>query len=140
MKIPQGALTPGKSCFVYGHNGDGSATSTYASNSPFPTSVETFVSGLFPLSNITVPTFSQTAGGAGVTSGAPQVTSNTGITSTSSSMTAGASQVTSNIGTMSSSSSITSSSATTVQSTAAAQRGTAGRNWPMAAKVLRLRV
>lgn len=50
----QAALTPGASCFVYSEVEAGNITSSYASNQPFRTSVETFIAGIVPLTGITV--------------------------------------------------------------------------------------
>lgn len=60
--------TPAKACFVYGDGENGSPISTYASNSPFPSSVENFISGLLPLTNVTIATSSLLTGQAETTS------------------------------------------------------------------------
>ena len=70
--IPKGGTTPAKAtpakaCFVYGDDGNGNPTSTYASDSPFPSSVVSFISGLLPLSNVSVAASSLVTGKAGAT-------------------------------------------------------------------------
>ena len=57
--------TPAEACFIYGDDGNGNPTSTYLSDSPFPSSVASFISGLLPLTNISVAATSLITGKAG---------------------------------------------------------------------------
>ena len=146
--------TPAKDCFVYGNGESGNPTSTYASASPFPSSVESFIAGLFPLTNVSVAASSLISGGAGATASPSTTTGSDGSSSTSS-------QTTANVGTTTGSlktganTAITSTSQTIGQATTtstlspvtaapastpgqpstSSQKGAARENWPMVTKV-----
>ena len=134
--------TPAKACFVYGDDGNGSPTSSYASASPFPSSVASFISGLLPLTNITIAATSLITGKADATSSSVPTAQATGSTSVSSQTNAKAtattvsSQTTGKAATVSSSPSTTSTPTSTAsQSVAASQKSFAKGIWPMVAKV-----
>lgn len=146
--------TPAKECFVYGDDGNSSPTSTYISGSPFPSSVQSYIAGLLPLTNITVAASSLTNGGAWATVSPLPITGGADSTSVSSQTTAKAdittgpsqtggkaaatstSQTTGKATTTPTSSSTTSAPApTTSQPTASSQKSAAERTWGMAAKV-----
>lgn len=76
--------TPAKACFVYGDDGNGNPTSTYVSDSPFPSSVASFISGLLPLTNISVAASSLISVKAGATPSSFPTTGILGSTSSSS--------------------------------------------------------
>ena len=140
--------TPAKACFVYGDGENGNPISTYASNSPFPSSVETFISGLLPLTNVTIAASSLITGKADATSSSFPTTGVTGSTSVGSQTTAKAdttttsSQAIAKAATTSPSPLITSAptsttaqSSTTAQPITSSQKSAADGAWPMAAKV-----
>ena len=146
--------TPAKGCFVYGNGENGNPTSTYASASPFPSSVGSFIAGLLPLTNVTVAASSLISGSAGaasphsITAGSDgsssilsQTSANVGTTS-GPLQTSGGAAITSApqpIGkttTASSSSPVTSSpTATTGQPSTSSQKGAAKGTWPTVTKV-----
>ena len=138
--------TPAKDCFVYGDDGNGDPTSTYISDSPFPSSVASFISGLLPLTNVSIAASALITGKAGVTpSSFPSLSSQTsakaGMTSILS-QTAGAATMTSTSSTTTPAppsttgqSSITPQTATTSQPVASSQKGAAERTLSMAANV-----
>lgn len=80
--------TPAKACFVYGDDGNGNPTSTYVSGSPFPSSVVSFISGLLPLTNVSVAASSLITGKAGAIPSSFPTTGMPGSTSLSSQATA----------------------------------------------------
>ena len=82
--------TPAKACFVfvYGDGENGSLISTYASNSPFASSVETLISGLLQLTKVTIAASSLMSGQAEATSSSFPTTGVTGSTSVFSQTTA----------------------------------------------------
>lgn len=80
--------TPAKACFVYGDDGNGNPTSTYVSDSPFPSSVASFISGLLPLNNVSVAASSLITGKAGATPSSFPTTGVPGSTSLPSQATA----------------------------------------------------
>ncbi|KAK0507549.1 hypothetical protein JMJ35_010072 [Cladonia borealis] len=80
--------TPAEACFVYGNDGNGNPTSTYVSGSPFPSSVASFISGLLPLTNVSVAATSLISGQAGATPSSFPTTGKPGSTSLSSQATA----------------------------------------------------
>ncbi len=146
--------TPAKACFVYGDDGKGNPTSTYASDSPFPSSVASFISGLLPLSNVSVAASSLISGGAGATHSSFPTTGTPGSASVSSQATAKAgttntpSQTTGAAAMTSTSSTITSAptsttgrssnagqTTTTSQPAASSQKSAAGVTWSMVANV-----
>ena len=141
--------TPAKACFVYGDGEDGNPTSTYMSDSPFPTSVEEHISSLFPLTNVSIAASSLITGNAGATffsSPASAVIASTSVssqtTAKASSMTA-SSQTIGKTATTSTPPRITStpapttstSASTTGQSTASGQKSAAEGTRPIIAKV-----
>ena len=141
--------TPAKACFVYGDGESGSPTSTYASDSPFPTSVENYISSLFPLTNVSIAASSLITGTAGTTFPSSPVSGVTASTSVSSQTTAKANSMTASsliIGQTATTSTrplststpapVTSTPvSTTSQSTASAQRSAAEGTRPIIAKV-----
>ena len=139
---------PAKDCFVYGDDGNSNPTSTYISGSPFPSSVQSYIAGLLPLTNITVAASSLTNGGAWATASPLPITGGADSTSVSSKKTANAelttgpaqtsgkaaatstSQITGKATTTSTSSSTTSAPApTTSQPTASSQKSAAEGTW-----------
>ena len=136
--------TPATDCFVYGDDGNGFPNSTFISDSPFPTSVQSYIAGLLPLTGVTVAATSLTNGGAWVkasplptTGGAASVaspkTAKADIT-TGPSQTGGKAAATSTSQT--SGKATTSAPApTTSQPTASSQKSAAEGTWGMAAKV-----
>ena len=146
--------TPAKACFVYGDDGNGNPTSTYASDSPFPWSVASFISGLLPLSNVSVAASSLISGGAGATHssfpttetpGSASVSSETnakaGTTNTPSQTTGAAAMTSTPSKTTSAPTSTTDGSSNAGQSTAASQpasssqKSAAEGTWSMVANV-----
>lgn len=144
--------TPAKACFVYGDDGNGNPTSTYVSDSPFPSSVASFISGLLPLTNVSVAASSLVTGKAGATpssfpitgmpgspSLSPQATAKAGTTNTPS-QTTGAAAITSTSIT-SAPTSTTGQSSNTGQTTtksqpvASSQKSAAEGTWSMVANV-----
>ena len=146
--------TPAKACFVYGDDGNGNPTSTYVSDSPFPSSVASFISGLLPLTNVSVAASSLIIGKAGATpssfpiTGMPgstslssQATAKVGITNTPSqttgaaAMTSASSTITSAPTSTSGQSSNTGQTITTSQPVASSQKSAAEGTWSMVANV-----
>ena len=140
--------TPAKACFVYGDDGNGNPTSSYASDSPFPSSVASFVSGLLPLTNVTVAASSLITGKAGATPSSFPTTGIPGSTSLSSqaaakagttstpSQTTGAAAITSTSSTTTSApTSTTGQTTTTSQPVASSQKSAAEGTWSMFANV-----
>ena len=148
--------TPAKACFVYGSDGNGNPTSTYVSDSPFPSSVASFVSGLLPLSNVSVAASSLITGKAGATplsfptTGAPastslssQATEKAGTTNTPSQTTgAAAAAVSSTSSTIKSAPTSTTGGSSgagqttaTSQPAASSQKGAAEGTWSVDANV-----
>lgn len=146
--------TPAKACFVYGDDGNGNPTSTYLSDSPFPSSVASFISGLLPLTNVSVAASSLISGKAGATPSSFPTTGMPGSTSLSSqatakagttdipSQTTGAAAMTSTSSTITSTptsttgrSSNTGQTTTTSQPVASSQRSAAEGTWSMVADV-----
>ncbi|KAM0794888.1 hypothetical protein BDR22DRAFT_826510 [Usnea florida] len=145
--------TPAKDCFVYGNGENGNPTSTFASASPFPSSVESFIAGLLPLTNVTVDASSLIFGSAGAGS-SPSIT--TGSDGSSSTLTQTSANVATTSGplqasggaaitsapqpvgmttTASSSSLVTSSpTSTTGQPSTSSQKGAAEGTWPTVTK------
>ena len=146
--------TPAKACFVYGDDGNGNPTSTYVSDSPFPSSVASFISGLLPLTNVSVAASSLITGKARATPSSFPITGVPGSTSLSSPTTAKAgmtnipSQTTGAAAMTSTSSSITSAptsttgrssntgqTTTTSQPVASSQKSASEGTWSMVANV-----
>lgn len=155
LKAGGAKATPEKACFVYGKDSNGNPTSTYASHSPFPSSVETFISGLLPLTNVTItasslisgkagalPTPSPIAGVASSMSALAHATAKAGTTTIPSqtatepdTMTV-PSQTIGTAATTSTSPPTTSRPlSTTVPPVASPQKSAAERTWPLVAKV-----
>ena len=156
---PQGGrtpaqATPAKACFVYGDDGNGDPTSTFVSDSPFPSSVASFISGLLPLTNVTVAATSLITGQAGTnpssatTTGTPgsmsfssQATATAGTTNKPSqstgaaTMTSTSSVITSAPTSTTGQSSNTGQTTTTSQPVASSQKSGAERTWSMVANV-----
>ena len=141
--------TPAKACFVYGDDGNGNPTSTYVSDSPFPSSVASFISGLLPLTNVSVAASSLITGKAGATpssfptSGMPgstsfssQATAKAGTTNIpSATMTSTSSTITSAPTPTTGRSSNTGQTATTSQPVASPQKSAAEGTLSMVANV-----
>ena len=147
--------TPAKACFFYGDDGNGNPTSTYVSDSPFPSSIASFISGLLPLTNVTVAATSLITGKAGAipssfpTTGMPgskslpsQATAKAGTTNIPS-QTTGAATMTSISSTITSAptstkgrSSNTGQIATTSQPVASSQKSAAEGTLSMVANVV----
>ncbi len=146
--------TPANACFVYGDDGNGNPTSTYVSDSPFPSSVASFISGLLPLTNVSVAASSLITGKAGATPSSFPTTGTAGSPSLSSQATAKAgttnipSQTTGAATTTSTSSTVTSAptsttgrssntgqTTTTSQPVASSQKSAAEGTWSMVANV-----
>ena len=146
--------TPAKDCFIYGNGENGNPTSTYASASPFPSSVESFIAGLLPLTNITVAASSLISGSAGAASSPSITTGSNGdssiLSQTSANVgttngplqaggnvaTTSASQTIGKATTASSSSPVTSSpTSATGQPSTSSQKGAAEGTWPTVTKV-----
>ena len=106
---------------MYGDGKDGKPTSTYVSDAPFPSSVESFIAGLSPLTNVTIPASSLATGKAGPTSDT----------------TSGSSPTTAKAGSTTVPSQTTGEASTTVtgQASATSQKSAAERTWPVDAKV-----
>ena len=146
--------TPAESCFVYGNDGNGNPTSTYVSGSPFPSSVASFISGLLPLTNVTVAATSLITGQAGATPSSFPTTGKPGSTSFSSqaiaitgttnipsqktgaaTTTSASSVITSALTSTTGRSSNTGQTTTTSQPVASSQKSGAERTWSMVANV-----
>lgn len=124
---------------MYGDGEDGKPTSTYASDSPFPTSVDIFISRLFPLTNVTIPASSLATANAGATSSVSQITGKTGATFDT---TSGSSPAAAKAGSTTVPSQTTGEVSTTItgQASATSQKSAAERTWPMHAKVHKTRI
>ena len=134
--------TPAKACFVYGDDGNGNPTSTYVSDSPFPSSVASFISGLLPLTNVSVAASSLINGSAGATPSSFPTTGMPGSTSLSSQATAKAAAMTSTSSTITSAPtsttgrpSNTGQTTTTSQPVASSQKSAAEGTWSMIGNV-----
>lgn len=138
--------TPAKSCFVYGDDGNGDPTSTYISDSPFPSNVASFISGLLPLTNVSIAASALITGKAGVTpSSFPSLSSQASAkagTTNIPSHTTGAATMTSTSSTITSApistttqSSNTGQTATTSQPVASSQKSAAEGTLSMVANV-----
>ena len=135
--------TPAKDCFVYGEDKSGNPTSTYASALPFPSSVEAFISGLLPLTNVTIAASSLNTGKAGATSLSFPMTGVTGNTTESSQTTANADTTTASSQTLTGKTATTSTSppitstspSSTGQPSTSSQKSAGERIWPTLTKV-----
>ena len=142
--------TPAKACFVYGDDGNGDPTSTYVSDSPFPSSVASFISGLLPLTNVSVAASSLITGKAVLfpTTGTPDSTSLSSQAIAKAGTTDIPSQTTGAAAATSASSAITSAptsttgrssnagqTTTTSQPVASSQKSAAEGTWSMIANV-----